>query len=178
MNKLRLFIIILLIISLSVCSCGKIGGDTATDILSKAISSMPSPPPVGRVYFDGAPYASEQYLSRADASRIYIGASNEAFDMLGLCEDYAVYMSATLEIFEIHILCANSLSGAKTLTHMLEYRAAMLASVNNELYFPDTLDGTPNGGRIEVYVFQSGKYAVLCAGTSAADTQKLLRGFL
>lgn len=178
MTKFRLFVIILLITALFLSSCEKPGGLNATDVLAKTVSALTSPPPDGRVYFSGAREDSVQFLSRSDAALIYTGTSNEDFDMLGLCESYAVYMSASLELFEIHILRSNSYSGAHVLSDMLSFRAAMLSRVNNETYFPQQLDGTPAGGHIETVVFQKGRYAVLAAARSAAEIEALIRSFI
>lgn len=147
----------LLALCLSLASCAQINA-RPTDLLAEIITDNGFSGDA-RVWFSEADRSGANYMPRELAGYLYAGNADPDFDVIDRAESFAVYVGRGLEIQEIHIFKAKSLSETDRLLWMLNSRAETLNSSGEESYFKTLLKAYPISAEVRRY----GKYVVMAA---------------
>lgn len=123
--------LLLLLLSLFLCSCNPVANSIPSDIMSDLLLAYNESANTALFYISGADENSDNYLSLEKFSNIYGFNDEEGSFQYSLFKDYAVLITKEMSLFEIHIVKATHLSDCDDIIRVFENRKKLMKkSVN------------------------------------------------
>ena len=121
MKRFFAFVVAVALIGVSFCSCEK-RGVSAEEMLF-ALMAETENLPAGQIYLKNSSEGSARYFSRTICESMY---GEGAYEMLGLVEDFAIYVSSAQAPYEIAVFKCFSSTDAEKLGALCFERTELL----------------------------------------------------
>ncbi|MBE6631762.1 MAG: DUF4358 domain-containing protein [Ruminococcaceae bacterium] len=154
---MKKIIIIFLVLLIILVSCGRTEEHIPSDIVSDILMNYGKVPDASVIYIDAASFPSEAYLSNERFSKMYFLKDGETDIYRPMLKEYAIYISKSFELFEIHIIKSRYLSDAEMIEKMFERRKDALKKSSLYNYCGEDYRELVNGISIKA----KGKYVYM-----------------
>ncbi len=111
-------------------ACSEKSGDIPSDLAARLLFLYPDRSEGNSIYIDNAKEYDEGYLSREELTYLYCSerARESADEALDCAEGWAVIMSGTTRLFELHVFRARNRADADVIAKLLYRRVKLFRS--------------------------------------------------